>query len=73
VSTDGLWFGTLTPSISRLLLFGWCLRIDLQLEIECLHGAIRATLLVYFVGMVQRVEITYLFVVGFVLAYDELV
>jgi len=38
VSTGGLWFGTLTQSLSRLLLFGWYLRIDLQLEIECLHG-----------------------------------
>jgi hypothetical protein len=73
VSTGGLWFDTLTQSLSRLLFFGWCLRINLQLEIECLHGGMRATLLVYFARMVQRVEITYFWVVGSVLAYGELV
>jgi len=53
VSTGGLWFGTLTQSLSMLLFFSWCLRIDLQLDIECLHEGIRATMLVYFAGMIQ--------------------
>jgi hypothetical protein len=71
VSTGGLWFGTVTQSLSRLLFFGWCLRIHLRLKIESLYGGMRATLLVSSAGIVQKVEITCFLVVGYVLAYDE--